>query len=375
VRPTSFPHLIDLWVPEFLGSGGIQHYSRMLLRGLEEILPDAQMRVLSKNDAEDDLPRNSRTSYRSSGATSPSLRTARFTALLAGQTLARRPQLVIMTHLHFAPVAHALKRIAGLRYWVVAHGIEAWNLNSRALQRSLAAAEKVLPVSRHTRDRLLDSGRLEASRLSLLPNTIDETNFTPSTKPKHLLRRYGLREEQKIIFTLARLSRGENYKGHDLVLDALPRIHAAFPDLHYLLGGRGDDTERILRRVRELGLQNHVTLTGYLPERELHDHYNLCDLFVMPSRGEGFGIVFLEALACGKPVVAGDEDGSREPLLDGELGTLIDPHDADGLAKAIVRLLDPALQTDDQRAVRRRRMLERFGFAAFRKNLESLFES
>ena len=97
------------------------------------------------------------------------------------------------------------------------------------------------------------------------------------------------------------------------------------PHLRYVIVGRGADSTRLRRRVEELGLSDHVVLTGFVPEDELPDHYRLCDIFVMPSQAEGFGIVFLEALACGRRVVAGNGDGSAEPLLAGKLGHLLIP--------------------------------------------------
>lgn len=110
-------------------------------------------------------------------------------------------------------------------------------------------------------------------------------------------------------------------------------------DLRYLIVGDGDDRPRFESLADELGVRELVIFAGKVPSEELCDHYNLCDLFAMPSTGEGFGIVFLEALACGKPVIAGSKDASRDALLDGELGVLVDPEDPRELRDAIVAIL------------------------------------
>jgi glycosyltransferase involved in cell wall biosynthesis len=366
------PGRIHLWVPELLGVGGIQHYSRMLLRGLEELRPETKIRVLSKNDSPAELRERGLVSFRSTGGGPDALRTARFCSLLIEQTATQRPDLAILTHLHFAPVAQALKHLFGLRYWVSAHGMEAWGPMSPLMKRALAGAERILSVSRHTERRLF--GAQHSDRSFILTNTVDERAFFLGPKPIHLLRRYGLGPEQKILFTLARLDSPERYKGYDRVIEALPRIREKIPGVHYLLSGRGGENERIRRRLGQLGLERQVTLTGFLPDRDLRDHYNLCDLFVMPSQGEGFGIVYLEALACGRPVLAGDQDGSREPLLEGELGALVDPQDSAALADTITELLLGEVRTHDPLYLRRR-VLEQFGFGAFKERLRLLLKS
>ena len=111
------------------------------------------------------------------------------------------------------------------------------------------------------------------------------------------------------------------------------------PDTRYLLVGTGPDLLRIEKLAAEQGVQDAVVLAGFVPDEELCEHYNLCDLFAMPSKAEGFGIVYLEALACGKLVLAGNKDGSRDALNDGELGLLVDPDDTDEIAAESIRVL------------------------------------
>src|SRR5207244_3811221 len=111
------------------------------------------------------------------------------------------------------------------------------------------------------------------------------------------------------------------------------------PDLMYLILGDGDDRLRLQEKARTLALDQHVKFGGFISEDEKADHYRLADAFVMPGRGEGFGIVYLEAMACGIPVVASKADASREALLDGRLGILADPSDPQEIAGAIKQAL------------------------------------
>jgi glycosyltransferase involved in cell wall biosynthesis len=140
------------------------------------------------------------------------------------------------------------------------------------------------------------------------------------------------------------------------------------PNARYLLVGKGPDSPRIEKLITETGVQDAVILAGFVPNEELAEHYNLCDIFAMPSRAEGFGIVYLEALACGKPVLAGNKDGSRDALGDGELGLLVDPDDTAEIATEIIRVLrrehsHPKIFHPE---LLRRRVIELFGFEAFK---------
>jgi glycosyltransferase involved in cell wall biosynthesis len=239
------------------------------------------------------------------------------------------------------------------------------------MREAVRGSQRILAVSRFTRDRLVEQLDLPPDRLSLLPNTFDEGGLIPGPKPEYLLRRYGLSARQPVILTVARLSSPERYKGYDKIIEAMPSILERVPRVHYVLVGKGDDRGRVERRVRDMGLEDHVSLAGFVPESELCDHYNLCDVFAMPSKGEGFGIVFLEALACGKPVVAGNQDGSRDALCDGELGALIDPDDVGQIAGTVGDILlrcydHPLMYRPD---ALREAVVARYGYPRFEAQL------
>jgi glycosyltransferase involved in cell wall biosynthesis len=188
--------------------------------------------------------------------------------------------------------------------------------------------------------------------------------------------RLGIPPDARILLTVARIAASEHFKGYDRVLHALPQVLERVPNAVYVLAGGGDDRARVQHEAERLGVAHAVRLPGYIPELELADLYNLCDVYVMPSRKEGFGIVFLEALGCGRPVIAGNADGSVEPLADGQLGLLVDPDDVPAIADALVgvltgtladrRLLDPSWL--------RREVVRRFGERAFRRRLARIVE-
>ena len=172
----------------------------------------------------------------------------------------------------------------------------------------------------------------------ILPDCVDLTIFTTGEKSQSLLMRYGL-EGRIVIITLGRLAAEERYKGVDEVLQVLPSLAKEIPNIAYLVAGDGSDRARLEQKARQLGLEERVIFAGRISEEEKPEHYRLADAYVMPSSGEGFGIVFLEALACGIPVIGSKIDGSRDALLDGRLGILVNPADPAELRAAIVQTL------------------------------------
>jgi glycosyltransferase involved in cell wall biosynthesis len=131
----------------------------------------------------------------------------------------------------------------------------------------------------------------------------------------------------------------ERQKGFDEVIEALPRLATQIPAITYVIAGDGPDRPRLESKANALGVINRVVFTGMVSDSEKTDHYRLADAFVMPSRGEGFGIVLLEAMACGIPTVASILDGSKEALRDGLLGTLVDPRDPHDVERGVLKAL------------------------------------
>jgi phosphatidyl-myo-inositol dimannoside synthase len=176
-------------------------------------------------------------------------------------------------------------------------------------------------------------------RAFILPNCVDLDRFQPQQRDMNLVARYGL-ESSKVIMTVGRLAAQERYKGFDEVIDIMPKLLERFPALKYLIVGDGPDRARLEAEVAALGLSKDVVFAGYVPESEKVAHYSLAEAYVMPSLGEGFGIVLIEAAACGVPVIGSRADGSREALLDGLLGRLVDPRNPQQLLEEVSALLE-----------------------------------
>jgi phosphatidyl-myo-inositol dimannoside synthase len=281
---------------------------------------------------------------------------------------AHRPiHVVFCGHLFMVPLAACLAKLVGAQLWVQVHGIDAWQELSFLHRRAIETAALVTSVSRYTRWRMLEWVGIDPARVKILPNTVD-ARFRPGPKPDYLLDRHSVRGK-KVLMTVSRLAGSERYKGHDRVIRTLPRIRADHPEAIYIIIGDGDDRSRLEALAKEFRVQEQVHFVGLVPAEELPDYYRLADLLVMPSTGEGFGIVFLEAMACGIDVIGGNSDGSVDALCDGALGTLVDPDNCEELASAICAGLERTARNGDCNGV------DRFKLDFFAGHLEALLRS
>jgi glycosyltransferase involved in cell wall biosynthesis len=384
---------IHVWAQSFEANpGGIQTFTRFLVQAVCELYPEAEIVVFAKNDSASKLC-PAVTSQQSAvrqdgdwfaprsivgfGKWPSALRAAAFAFSAVRHARRDQPDLIISTHVNLAPVARLAKKFSSARFAVVGHGIDVWKIHKASVRSALQAADQLLAVSDFTRVRMAEQLGVSKDRIALLPNTFDEERFSPGPKSEALLQRYRLSKEQPVILTVARMEATEQYKGYENVLLALPEVLARFPEARYLIVGDGPDKRRLGALSKELRVQDKVIFAGYVPNEELPEHYNLCDVFAMPSKGEGFGIVFLEALGCGKPVIAGNKDASVEPLLGGKLGKLVDPDSVEQIAEAIcLTLSDIRNQTSEIRAEKVERLRSEvtaaFGYERFKERLGAI---
>lgn len=272
--------------------------------------------------------------------------------------------VVICGHVNLLPLAWLIARRQQARLALVIHGIEAWAPHRSPLVRALARRVQMLVAVSHYSRARFESWSGNPERVAfVLPNTVDLSTFVPQARNDALAARYGL-GDSPVLLTVARLAAGERYKGIDEVLDALPVLRARRPELRYLIVGDGDDQARLAAKAAALGLEQAVVFAGRVSEAEKVAHFALANAYVMPSTGEGFGIVFIEAAACGLPVIGSNADGSREALLDGRLGRLVKPGDATELIAAI----EAALNEPGPRE--RRPEVSTFGWEAFRSRVD-----
>jgi len=244
-------------------------------------------------------------------------------------------------------VAWLLSYVTGLKYYVGAHGLDILEpLRSRKftflMKRTLRRADKIFPVSEFTKKRI-DKLGVDHRNTVVIPNGVNLKMFESVENAEEILDRHNLRDKT-VLLTVGRLVRR---KGHDLVVEAMKILAPKYDNLAYVIVGEGPEKNSLETLVRSHSLMDRIIFAGFVSEEELPKYYQICDIFVMPVRElthqgdvEGFGLVFLEANACGKPVIGSRSGGVEDAVLDNETGILIDPDNPEQLIEAISKLLE-----------------------------------
>ncbi|MCZ8108124.1 MAG: glycosyltransferase family 4 protein [Burkholderiales bacterium] len=359
--------ILALVTDAFGGSGGIAQYNRDLLTAWSRL---GRVVVLPRGGASGvEAPPGIEQVTPSAGRFVYVLRTL-------AQTIVDRPDIVFCGHLYMAPLAWLAARLAKARLVVQVHGIDAWARPRRWQRWAVERADLILSVSRYTRSRLLAWSRIAPEKVVVLPNTVDDC-FSPGDCAGARVR-FGF-EGKMVVVSVGRLDARERYKGQDRVIDVLADLHRQYPSLVYAIAGEGDDLPRLEALAREAGVADIVRFLGRVPAEELPDLYRAADLFALPSTGEGFGIVFLEAMACGTPAVGLSDAGSVDALAEGRLGVAVP---ADQLAAALAdgcKALAAAPPSDGAGAARRETLSQSvrrlFGQDIFRHRAQAILES
>ena len=248
--------------------------------------------------------------------------------------------------------AMMLKKIWGIPYLVYCHGEEITQTDRFRFQPKVRDwiyknADLVVANSDFARQNLLRIG-VDDRRIHKITPGVDASRFAAGPRSVDLQKRFGI-EDKIVVLTVARLV---PRKGHRVAIEAFAKICRKIPTAHYLIVGTGPEEARLRFMVKEAAIEDRVTFAGFVPSEELPDIYNLCDVMLMANRQEengdveGFGIVFLEANAAGKPVIGGRSGGAVEAVADGLTGFLVNPDDPEELAGVLVRLLqDRGLRT------------------------------
>jgi phosphatidyl-myo-inositol dimannoside synthase len=339
--------------------GGIQRFNRNLLRAWQDF--DVQVDVVALNDKTQSATRRQGTLvYGSNGSK------RNWLATLSRLLLVNRYEFYVCGHIHLAPALVPLLeliRVQLRRRVLILHGIEVWDRTHGMRGACAKRFGKVLAVSNYTAQSFLTQSRgVPASRVTVFPNTI-----SPELRARAPRERVSSEDGSLRLLSVTRLDRTERDKGVLDVLEALRRLPADIR-VRYCVVGDGDDRHFLQSQAAQHQLAERVWFRGSVGDDELWRAYEEADVFVLPSRKEGFGIVFLEAMRFGLPVIAASEKGAVDVVRHGENGFLVPFGDAAALA---ARLLE--LSRDDELRKRLgksgRRLVEaggEFSFEAFR---------
>jgi len=365
--------IIFYYLSAFSNTGGIEKFNQCFIKALAKMQEKgvAAGRVISVYDKTADERYTENLSIKGFGK-------QKGKSALSVLRSAFRTDVLILGHSNLLLIGLLAKILnPRCRMILIAHGIETWRKFSFIEQLAIKRCELILAVSTYTKNQIVLRNGIDAKKIFIFPNTLDPYFQVPDKfqRPDYLMERYGLKPTHKIIFTMARLFWSEQNKGYDKIISTLPRILENHPDVIYILGGKFDkrERERIDSLINLYGVKDKVILAGYIDDKEKADHYLLADVFVLPSRKEGFGIVFLEALACGTPVIGGNQDGTVDALQNGSLGYLINPKSENDIYKSIIESLMEDNKTDGKK--RQQSILENYHFNSFVKRLNNVLQA
>jgi phosphatidylinositol alpha-1,6-mannosyltransferase len=366
--------ILFLNLTAFSTTGGIEKFNRAFLKALSEIQKEGLIAAdaYSAYDDKADSKYFDQDKYKG-------FKGNKFCFALHILRNAFRYNTIVLSHIHLSSVVLIVKALfPSKKIILITHGIEVWRKLSSVQKKILQKADKILAVSAFTRQKLVEVHGIDAGKITVFHNTLDPYFALPEQfeKPRYLMDRYSLSPRDSILFTLTRLSYTEKHKGYDKVIQILPRLKVPFPNVKYVLSGKLDEKER--KRLADLKesnqLKNELLLTGFVKDEEITDHYLLADVFILPSQKEGFGIVFIEAMACGVPVIGGNKDGTSDALQQGELGYLIDPENETEILSALNTVLsekDKAAKNAIKKKLQQK-VYQTFGFETYKQNLKKV---
>ena len=375
--------ILALQTTTFGAFGGIPAYNRLVCRVLNEISDGVSNHVLVATDRAPDIARVASELPRLVLQGFEGNRLA-FSSRALKLALSRKIDLVLLGHVNYAPLGLLMKRLRPrMRVGVMLYGIEAWQPLSRLRARALRRADFMIAISDYTRQRAIEANGLAADRICLLPNAL-EWEDEAVAKGKAQRAKGGddswlsKESERRVsgnggnLLSVCRLDQYEQYKGVDRVIEALPEVLKRVPQVQYTVIGSGTDLDRHKELAERVGVADRVQFRGTVSGEALRAAYRDCDVFALPSAGEGFGFVFLEAMKYGKAIVAANTGGAPEVVQDGVTGKLVEYGNKEQLAQTVV---DLCLDENMRRRLGEagyRRLQEKFTFPHFQQKLTDI---
>lgn len=359
--------------PELLNFGGIQEAGRLTARALHEIALKRgwSASFLSLNDprgrqvlhtGECEIPFNGFGRAKASFSLA-ALREARADT-----------RIVLALHPHLAVPAAGMKLLRpSIKSVVFSHGVEVWTRLPWLRRRALLFSDLALVPSRFTAEGLVQIQNVPQVKIRRLAWPLNPEFAGLATRASDLPLPQGF-PQGRVILSVGRWLASERYKGADELIQATSQLQSSIPDSHLAIVGGGDDLPRLKQLAAGLGISNRVSFLQAKSQEELAGCYARTEVFALPSTGEGFGFVFLEAMAFAKPVVGVAFGGITDLIEDGINGLLVPPRDAQRLGQALGRLLHDGSLRAQLGQAGSEIVRQKYYFDAFQSKLERIIE-
>lgn len=362
--------LLFLTLNTFSSTGGIEKVCRVAGKALQEIAEEngSNFAMYAMNDKPSDVLRQYVSDKNFAGFSGNKLR-----FVVRSVRAGRNSHTVILSHINLLVIGFLVKLLSPkTKVLLIAHGIEVWEPLSKWKTKALKKLDLVLPVSHFTKEKMKTLYGVDDQKFKVLNNCLDPflTKKAEQSATDRLAEKLGLSPKDLVLFTLTRIKASEQYKGYDKVIQILPEIIRKYNNVKYVIAGKYDLEEKARMDIltESLGLEDKVIFAGFVAEEDVEAFFNLTDVYVMPSTGEGFGIVFIEALFYGKPVIAGNQDGSVDALANGTFGRLVNPTDLAELTDAVVDLI----QNRNRYAPNPEMVENHFGYSSYKNKFSSI---
>ncbi len=284
---------------------------------------------------------------------------------------------LVLSHINLAPIACLFKLLKPkCRVILWTHGIEVWRPLNWFKRRLLNVADKIIAVSAFTKSEVIKRHAVAPEKIKVLANALDPYFTIPEITAQHhpsIRHTHQIPDEAPLFFALTRLKHSEQQKNYDLVIQAIAALKSEGLIAYYIIGGKYDDAEyqRIQSLAISLNIPEQIILTGFIADAAIANYYQAADAFVLPSEKEGFGLVFIEAQACGLRVLAGNQDGSIDAVQNPNAGILVHPRDVKAIQEALKSLSQHKLSIPEQKALQKA-CLDKFGYERFAREVEGL---
>lgn len=348
--------------------GGIQRYTRYQVRALKEFVENLFLFSLLGKDPQTSLEGEYEIDYVAGGV--HVWQKLRFALMALFFVRRKKIDLVWCNHVALTPVANLIKKLFGTPYVVNVYGLEIWGGLHASEISGLKNADAVIGDCRFVLEYIKNELFVKVKKPFLLYDCVDLERFKPVPVAENIYTAYGIPRGKKIIGTIGRLDRD---KGHGSIISALKDI----PDAYYLIVGDGIKRADLEGRADDEGVRERVIFTGRVPEEDLVPLYNIPDVVALISRfgrgeGEGLPLGLIEAMACAKPIIAGNEDGSREAVIEGENGFIVQPLQTTQIAEKLGYMVGNDARVKEMGERAKDMVQEKFSYKTFQNRMEEI---
>ncbi|PWU00011.1 MAG: hypothetical protein C5B52_09570 [Bacteroidetes bacterium] len=319
--------------PGCFDKGGISRYNRYQIQALRELFGEENIKVISllgpdANSFEDQFD----TYWHGNGTSKKDKISMVWQAFKLA--LKWKPGIIFLGHVNLSGMGWLISKISGSKTILNVYGLEIWSKMSADASMGLKNVGLIISDCRNTADYLVKNNLRKENSITVVWDCIDTNKFKPGTNfQSDFLLKYNIPDPSKhfIILTLGRLSKPDAfYKGYDRLIKVFSKLSPNYPNARLVIAGRGNYKEDLLKLIAELRLEDKVSFTNSIDEADLATVYQTCSIFSLiteagKDKGEGIPLTPLEAMACGKPILVGNQDGSREAIFEEQNGYSMDP--------------------------------------------------